>query len=71
MLDDFVDPFLTDRVQELTKEDILQVTHTYNAARFSDDDLGRHLFWSMGLQFQKLNAASKGVQKRPENVRLG
>merc|ERR1712137_1209222 len=58
-------PWLCDRIDSFTKSDVMEVTHTYNGARFRDDDMGRHFFWALGKQYQKLQVENlKTVQYR-------
>lgn len=63
-LKEFV-PWLTERVDELTKSDIMEITQTYNEAGLTDEDLGRHFFWALGRRFQKLRIETSGGKRAP------
>lgn len=63
-LKEFV-PWLTERVDELTKSDIMEITQTYNEAGLRDEDLGRHFFWALGRRFQKLKIETSGGKRAP------
>lgn len=68
-LKEFV-PWISERVDELTKSDVMEVTQTYNEAGLRDEDLGRHFFWSLGRQFQNLHV--KGMYgNRAQYRRVG
>merc|ERR1719401_931971 len=64
-------PFYCDaeRMSQLKKSDIMELTNTYNGARIREDDvpdgMGKHFFWALGRQFQKLHVDSRGGAKRP------
>lgn len=51
-------PFLSERVDTMTKQDVQSVVDTYNKLRFTDDMMegGRHFFWSLGKRWQRLQA---------------
>lgn len=69
-------PFYCDkeRAELLTKTDIQELTNTYNGARIRETDmpgrLGRHFFWMLGRQYQKLHAEGTGG-RRPKVRRVG
>jgi len=63
-LKEFV-PWLTERVDELTKTDIMEITQTYNEAGLRDEDLGRHFFWALGRRYQKLKIETSGGKRAP------
>mmetsp|Transcript_86180 Transcript_86180/g.257229 ORF Transcript_86180/g.257229 Transcript_86180/m.257229 type:complete len:545 (+) Transcript_86180:82-1716(+) len=62
-------PFYCDeeRAQQLKKSDVMELTNTYNGARIREDDipegLGRHFFWMLGRQFQRLHVDSVGSRR--------
>lgn len=63
-----------DRMKQLSKSDVMELTHTYNGARIREEDmpdgLGRHFFWALGRRFQRLQVeASRG--RRPTLRRVG
>lgn len=62
-------PWLSEQVGKLSKTDIMEVTTTYNQAGLRDEDLGRHFFWALGKQFQKLHG--QGLPRRPQYKRVG
>lgn len=69
-------PFFCDeeRARQLGKSDVMELTNTYNGARIREGDipdgLGRHFFWTLGRQFQKVHVESTGRQ-RPRLRRVG
>jgi len=64
-------PFYCDdeRMKQLSKTDVMQLTHTYNGARIREDDmpegLGKHFFWALGRRFQALTVESRGPRRPP------
>lgn len=59
-----------DIINMLTKTDIMDLTETYNLVKLTDQDMGRHFFWSMGRRYQKLQTLTM-AGKRPQYVRVG
>lgn len=59
-----------ENISMLTKSDIMDLTETYNLVKLTDDDMGRHFFWAMGRQFQKLQVKTMAA-KRPVYTRIG
>lgn len=64
-------PFYCDdeRMKQLKKGDVMELTHTYNGARIREDDipdgLGKHFFWALGRRFQALTVESRGPRRAP------
>lgn len=69
-------PFFCDpeRMKQLTKTDVQELTHAYNGARIREDDcpdgLGRHFFWALGRQYQRHQIEGK-ASGRPAMRRIG
>lgn len=64
-------PYLEDLMDKLTKEDVQEITHTYNGARLYEDEIGRHFFWLLGRQYQERTKEQYGPRKRPQLTRIG
>lgn len=62
--------FLVERVPQLSKTDIMEVSQTYNQAGLKDEDLGRHFFWALGKRFQSLQARDR-MRRRVSYKRVG
>jgi len=58
-----------ERCRQLQKSDIMELTNTYNGARIREDDvpdgLGRHFFWRLGRQYQRLHVDHLGARRAP------
>jgi hypothetical protein len=64
-------PYLTDRVPDLSQEDITWIQNTYNKVRLFDRDMGRHFFWSLGKRFQEIQASRSGMDMPKDILRIG
>eukprot|EP00933_Yihiella_yeosuensis_P007590 TRINITY_DN11269_c0_g1_i1.p1 TRINITY_DN11269_c0_g1~~TRINITY_DN11269_c0_g1_i1.p1 ORF type:complete len:611 (+),score=104.13 TRINITY_DN11269_c0_g1_i1:52-1884(+) len=62
-----------ENMDQLKKSEIMDLTHTYNGAKLTDEDVGRHFFWALGRQFQKqhVEGLSSRSKKRPPVQRYG
>lgn len=68
--------FFCENMDQLTKSDVMDLTHTYNHARLGEEDLelGRHFFWALGRQFQQQHVhrvAERTRRRRPALERIG
>ncbi|KAF4678295.1 hypothetical protein FOL47_000024 [Perkinsus chesapeaki] len=45
--------FYLDRIDSLNKPDITMIKDTFNKLKLHDEDIGRDLFWRLGLRFQQ------------------
>ncbi|KAF4737940.1 hypothetical protein FOZ63_020952 [Perkinsus olseni] len=45
--------FYLDRLDSLSKSDITMIKDTFNKLKLHDEDIGRDLFWRLGLRFQQ------------------
>ncbi|EER14582.1 hypothetical protein Pmar_PMAR006687, partial [Perkinsus marinus ATCC 50983] len=45
--------FYLDRLDSLLKTDITMIKDTFNKLKLHDEDIGRDLFWRLGLRFQQ------------------
>jgi len=66
------EPVLCDEVPNFKKDDIINITNTYNGAGWRDDDFerGRHLFWALGRRMQSLRIDEQ-AGRRPRYQRHG
>ena len=60
--------YYLDRISEASKEDVRNITDTFNKAKLYDNEIGRDLFYSLGKRFQALCVVPKQTR---EIVRLG
>lgn len=66
--------FFCANMEQLTKSDVQDLTHTYNHARLGEEAIGRHFFWALGRQFQQQHVkrvAAKTGRRRPALERYG
>lgn len=56
-----------ERSRQLTKDDIQELTNTYNGAKVREGDipdgLGAHFFWMLGRQYQRLHVEKTGSRR--------
>lgn len=60
--------FFCENMDQLTKSDVQDLTHTYNHARLGEEAIGRHFFWALGRQFQRAHVkrvVAKQGRRRP------
>lgn len=61
-----------ERSKQLTKDDIQELTNTYNGAKVREvdipDGLGTHFFWMLGRQYQRLHLEKTGSRRSFKRV---
>lgn len=65
-------PYFLERLnEEMTKEDISAITHTFNKCGFTDNEIGRNFFYHLGKRFQELSVSSADTRSAERVTSIG